>query len=97
MTIRRIPPPKMHEALPTDIVKLTDKLNDDFRNGGSYEVQNVNPRNPNMLQIKDKYGNTTFVPYFKTNLYQKIADREGMPGQPARADNPVANGYLQWP
>lgn len=97
LTIRRVPPPKMHDALPTDVVKLTRKHSDDFVNGGTYEVKHISPRNPNMLQITNKRGETTFVPYFETDLYRKEADRTGMPGAPARADDPVSNGYLQWP
>ena len=55
-TIKRTPPPKLHDALPTDIVRLDRKRSDDFVAGTEYEVQSISPRQPNVLQLKRSDG-----------------------------------------
>jgi hypothetical protein len=92
-SIRRVPPPKLHGALPEDTVELTHKKSDDFPAGGEFEVSAINPRHPNVLQLKNDQGQTTFVEYFDTNLVEENAAREGV----APRDRPVNNRYLLWP
>ena len=91
--MRRVPPPKLHDALPTDIVELTADRSADFRAGKEVTVKHINPRHPNVLQIEDDDGHTTFVNYFETNLKEEVAMRNGVP----REARPERNKYLLWP
>jgi hypothetical protein len=91
--IKRRPPPVMHEMLPTDIVELTQSKNADWTEGSEYTVKNINPRHPNIIQIEDKEGNSTFVPYYDLNLNEMVAPRKGY----APKDMPANNKYLLWP
>ena len=92
-TIKRTPPPKLHDALPTDVVSLNRKRNDDFDAGGEFEVKSINPRHPNTLQLEDDDGRTTFVDYFDVTLEKEVAFRDGVDPR----DKPVNNRYLLWP
>ncbi len=92
-TIRRVPPPKLHEAWPQDKVQLTSKYSDDFQEGGEYTVKSVSPRQPNILQLEDNEGNSTFVPYFHTELEEVVGIRDGVDPR----DIPINNKYLTWP
>lgn len=91
--IRRVPPPKLHEALPTDIVEISNKRSDDFKEGDEVSVKHINPRHPNVLQLENSDGQTTFVNYFDVKLKEKIAPRDGVP----REQTPERNRYLLWP
>jgi hypothetical protein len=92
-TIRRVPPPKLHDALPTDIVELTQKHSDDFEAGDEAEVQYINPKHPNVLQIRNGKGDTAFIDYFDMNLIDEVAPRAGVDPR----DKPQNNRYLLWP
>jgi hypothetical protein len=92
-TIRRQPPPVLHNMLPTDKVVLTTGKNDDFQAGDEFTVKHINPRHPNTIQIADGDGNETFVPYFDLNLEKAIAPRDGV----APEEAPERNKYLTWP
>lgn len=91
--IRRVPPPLLHEALPTDIVKLTKAKSDDFKKGDVVTVKHINPKHPNVLQIVNSDGQTSFVDYTDMNIKEKRALRNGMDPQ----DLPANNRYLLWP
>ena len=95
-TIRRRPPPKLHEALPDDTVKLTHGKNDDWKEGESYKVKSIQQRSPNVLQLENEDGLTTFVDYYDTKLETKPEDRLP-PGVESKFDLPVNNKYLLWP
>lgn len=91
---RRQPPPKLHEALPTDIVEIKNSASTHWREGESYEVKHINWKHPNVLQIKNDDGETTFVNYHDIALKKKVAPR----GDTADVQSdPQANRYLQWP
>jgi hypothetical protein len=95
-TIRRVPPPKLHDALPTDRVELTTKKSDDFREGDEVTVKYINPRHPNTLQLVNGNGDTTFVDYYDVNLVNEVAPRTDR----LVSDRPsatVSNRYLMWP
>jgi hypothetical protein len=91
--IKRTPPPKLHEALPTDVVQLTRKHSDDFRDGDELEVSYISPRQPNVLQVKNGSGQTAFVDYYDMNLIDEVAPRNGVDPR----DKPANNKYLLWP
>jgi hypothetical protein len=92
-SIRRVPPEKLHPMLPTDVVELTEKRSDDFRAGDQVEVQYINPRHPNVLQLKNGRGDSTFVEYYDLKLDEEVAPREGEDPR----DRPINNKYLLWP
>lgn len=92
-TIRRVPPPKLHPMLPTDVVELTRKKNDDFQAGDEFEVIHINQRHPNVLQLQDDDGKTTFVDFYDATLKEEVALRDGVDPR----DRPVNNRYLLWP
>jgi hypothetical protein len=91
--IRRVPPPKLHEALPTDKVELTRKHSDDFDTGDVVTVKSINPRHANTLKIENSDGKTAFISYFEMNLKEKIAPRGGVSPE----QTPERNQYLLWP
>ncbi len=102
-TIRRRPPPKLHEALPEDTVMLTRSKNDDWREGETYKVKSVMPRSPNVLQLANEEGMSTFVDYYDAKLLTKPIDRyrEGRISKEeavsAGVDLRVDSRYLLWP
>ena len=93
VTIRRVPPEKLHDILPTDKVELNLRHSDDFEAGEKYSVKGVSSRQPNILQIENDAGQTTFVPYFDAELKSKVAARNGVDPR----DEPINNRYLLWP
>ena len=93
-TYRRVPPPKAHDALPTDVVKLTSKHSDDFEDGDKLTVKSISPRHPNVIQVENSSGQTTFVSAFEFTVSEYNAPREG--GK-SPTDAPGRNRYLRWP
>jgi len=89
--IRRVPPPLIHDMLPTDLVELKTKRNDDWVEGGKYVVSHINSRHPNVLQIENKDGEKTFV----SSLDLELKEKRSHKGDPR--DNPRSNRYLLWP
>ena len=92
-TIRRRPAPKTHEVLPTDIVSLKNQKNDDWLEDEEVTVRHISHRSPNVLQIQDEDGQTTFVPSFDVELEEKVAYRFGEIDK----DGAEYNRYLRWP
>ncbi len=95
-TIRRRPPPKLHDILPNDKVELTVKHSDDFLAGKEYKVTHINVRHPNILQLENSEGQTTFA-----SFYDLVLDAEGRAKPKSRdsgnGDDPVSSKYLLWP
>ncbi len=91
-TIRRRPPPVLHDMLPTDKVELKFKKNDDF-NRGDYTIKHINPRHPNTIQIMGDDGKATFVDYRDIELQERVGTRAGVLPE----DLPENNRYLNWP
>ncbi len=102
-TIRRRPPPKLHEALPEDKVTLTRGKNDDWPKGETYKVKTIQNRSPNVLQLVNEEGLSTFIDYYDMKLETTPIDRvrEGrMSKEEAKAagiDLSVDEQYLLWP
>lgn len=91
--LRRVPPPKVHDMLPTDIVSLNQGRSHEFAAGDEVEVKHINPRHANVLQLVNDDGRTTFVDYYDLTLEEEVAPRAG--GDPR--DRPKNNRYLTWP
>ncbi len=92
-TIRRQPPPKLHDIEPEDEVKLTRAKNDDFREGDTLTVKGISPRQPNVLQLVNEDGLSTFVDYYDTKIEEMRGKRNGVDV----IDLPINNRYLLWP
>jgi len=90
--VKRRPPLKQHDMLPTDIVELSTKKGDDWESGEEYSIKHISYRAPNIVQLKNDEGLTTFVPYFDLELEEEVAYR-GRRGP----DNENTNAYLRWP
>jgi hypothetical protein len=92
-TIRRVPPPKLHDMLPTDKVELRFQKNADFLQGDQFEIKHINPRHPNVLQLVNDEEATTFVDYYQTELQEEVAQRPGI----SPMEHPNNTRYLMWP
>jgi hypothetical protein len=91
--IRRVPPPKLHDALPTDKVELSRTHSDDFERGDVVTVKTISPRQPNTLKVENADGKTVFIGYNEMFVKEKMASRDGTP--PERM--PERSKYLLWP
>jgi hypothetical protein len=97
--IRRVPPPKLHNALPTDKVELTRKHSDQFRAGEEVTVKSINPRHPNTLKVENADGETTFINHYEMFLKEKIT-RNTPASSAESSDEEIPsdrNKYLLWP
>lgn len=92
-TIRRRPPPKLHDIWPEDVVSLTRTKNVDFQEGDEFDVRHINPRHPNVLQLTGDDGHTTFVEHTDVELEEAIGPRDGVDPM----DLLKNNRYLLWP
>ena len=92
-TLRRRPPEKLHDMLPTDIVSLTRQKSADFLEGDEFEVKHINPKHPNVMQLIDEDDRTTFVDFYDAKLEEMVAPRNGIDPR----DRPERNEYLLWP
>jgi hypothetical protein len=95
-TIRRVPPPKLHSALPQDKVELTKTLSDHFENGDELAVKSINPRHPNILKVENAQGQSTFISHYDMLLKERLAPR-GENGTVTPEQFPERNKYLLWP
>ena len=95
-SIRRIPPPKLHSAMPKDKVELTKKLNDDFQEGDELTVKAINPRHANVLKVENSKGQMAFISHYDMKLKDKLAPR-GENGEITPEQFPERNQYLLWP
>jgi hypothetical protein len=92
-SIERRPGNKLHDILPTDKVKLMVQKNDDWPDGKIYTAKNINPRQPNVVQIDNGRGEATFVSALDLVIDEKIGARNGVDPR----DEPLSNEYLLWP
>lgn len=92
-TIRRRPPPKLHNIWPEDVVSIVASKNEDWQEGDEHVVRNINHRNPNVIQLDNEDGGTTFMNYFDLELEEAIGPRDGRDPE----DSEDLNRYLTWP
>ena len=79
--------------LPKDEVSLKVGKNEDFEAGDEFTVKHINQRHPNVLQVTNDDGVSTFVDYYDLKLERKVAGRDGVDP----LDFPENNKYLLWP
>ncbi len=99
-TIRRPPARKLHDLLPLDKVELKSDRSHFFEAGEDYVVKTYNAKHPNVIQLKDDEGHSTWVPYSELNLKEAIGevDPQGKPEQKRIMQRAQQNTkYLQWP
>lgn len=96
-SIRRVPPPKLHSALPTDKVELTKTLSDHFESGDELTVKSINPRHPNVVKVENSKGQSTFISHYDMKLKDKPAPRIEAGQTVSAEDIPIQNDYLLWP
>lgn len=99
--IRRVPPPKLHTALPTDRVELKTRRSDHFKAGDEVTVKRINPRHPNVLQVENDEGQTTFITHYDMILEQKNKETSAIQsssvGYQTEDEPDVSSDYLDWP
>ncbi|APJ04254.1 hypothetical protein [Silvanigrella aquatica] len=91
-TIRRVPPPKLHDMEEGDDVTIARKKGDDWDSGDKVEIKGINQRQPNTLTIKKENGDYTFLPYDDVELKEKSAAHYIREGR-----DPIGSQYLLWP
>jgi len=96
-TIRRVPPPKLHAALPGDRVDITTTKSDDFRSGDSVSVKHINPRHPNVVQVQTADGRTTFLNFNEFRLNGVDIQESGSSGSNKSFERTQSSKYLLWP
>jgi hypothetical protein len=92
-TIRRIPPPKIHDIWPEDKVELKVGKNDDFEKGDQFQVKHISVRQPNVLQLVNGDGQATFIDAYDVELIDEGSYRSDLPAK----EQPRNNRYLLWP
>ena len=90
---KRRPPEKDHLMLPTDIVELKATKNNHWAQGDEVEIKHISYREPNVLQLKNEYDETTFLSSSEVDLVEEVAYREGS----THKSSPQDNRYLVWP
>lgn len=97
--VKRRPPDKKHLYLPEDKVELGVKHGDSFDEGYTYIVKHISRQDPNILQLENDKGETTFVPYFELDTSNAPEDLRGkLNGNSGRdPEHPINTKYLRWP
>ena len=97
-TIRRVPPSRLHDMVPDDMVTISQKRSDNWTEGSEVKVVGVSARQPNTLWVEDSDGNRTFLPYTDVRGQPKsAADRELAEEIRERKKDPIGSDYLLWP
>lgn len=96
-TIRRIPPPKLHNIMPKDQVILKTRKNADYQEGDEFTVKGVSPRQPNTLHLQNEDGKSTFVSYRDLEVTESFHFTDDDGNQVPVEEAPGANRYLLWP
>jgi hypothetical protein len=96
--IRRVPPARLHDLMPDDLVTISNKKSENWDSGEEVRVVGVSPRQPNTLWVEKSDGRRTFLPY---------SDVQGPPNPQSgvefaeeireRRRDPIGSDYLFWP
>lgn len=99
--IRRVPPQKLHNALPTDRVELRTRRSDHFNAGDEVTVKRINPRHPNVLQVENDEGQTTFITHYDMVFEQKNGETPSIQSSSSHMQSDeeptISSSYLDWP
>jgi IMP cyclohydrolase len=87
--------------MPTDRVELKTRRSDHFRAGDEVTVKRINPRHPNVLQVENDDGQTTFISHYDMIFEQKNAENPTIQSTSSRNETedatPISSSYLDWP
>lgn len=96
--IRRVPPPRLHDLVPDDVVTISQKRSDNWEAGEDVTVVGVNERHPNTLWVEDSDGKRTFLSYSDVKGQPKSrGDQEYVEEIRERKRDPIGSDYLLWP
>lgn len=97
-SIRRVPPPKLHEFQTEDMVTITRKRGDDWDADQEVKVVGISNRQPNTLMVERKDGRHTFLTYTDVRGRPKNAADETLKEDfQERQRDPLGSDYLLWP
>ena len=98
-TIRRVPPPTLHDMEKGDSASIIDRRNQDWAVGDNVTIKNINPRQPNVLMVEKESDSDsyTFMNYFQL---QKTGENSSLPFYEEKAllnNDGYCDNYLLWP
>ena len=93
-SIRRVPPPLLHDIDIKDKVTLTRKKNDDWDVGDTVEVVGITSRQPNTLRVQKSDGTYTFLSY--DDVYSKKSVQRAQEPKDSQGKT-IDTDYLLWP
>lgn len=97
-SIRRVPPPKLHNFVPEDVVTISKKRSDNWDSDEQVKVVGVSARQPNTLWVEKEDGRRTFLPYSDVRgVARSEADVEFAEDIRERRSDPLGSDYLLWP
>lgn len=97
-SIRRVPPAKLHDMMPDDVVTISKKRSDNWENGEEVKIVGINPKQPNTVMVEKENGTRTFLSYTDVKTKPKTAaDVEYAEELKERANDPIGSDYLLWP
>ncbi|MFZ9521047.1 MAG: hypothetical protein ACO3A4_11285 [Silvanigrellaceae bacterium] len=97
-SIRRVPPPKLHNFQTDDVVTISRKRGDDWDVDNEVKVTGINKRQPNTLRVENADGKHTFLTYSDLRGKAKNqADAELQEEFNERQRDPIGSDYLLWP
>jgi len=96
--IRRVPPAKLHDLEPEDVVTISQKRSDNWDSGQEVRVVGVNKRQPNTLWVEGADGRRTFLTYSDVRSKPKSAGEAAFAEDISeRQRDPIGSDYLLWP
>jgi len=96
--IRRVPPSKLHDMMPDDMVTISHKRSDNWDSGEEVKVVGVNSKQPNTLWVEKSDGRRTFLSYSDVKGQSKgESDIQFAEEIRERKQDPIGSDYLLWP
>jgi hypothetical protein len=97
-SIRRVPPAKLHDMMPDDVVTISRRRSDNWDDGEEVKVVGINPRQPNTLMVEKEDGKKTFLAYSDVKTKPRSASEVAYAEElKERASDPIGSDYLLWP
>ena len=96
--IRRVPPSKLHDMMPDDMVTISQKRSDNWDSGEEVQVVGVNSKQPNTLWVEKSDGRRTFLSYSDVKGQMKGESEIQFAEEiRERKKDPIGSDYLLWP
>lgn len=99
VSLRRTPPPRLHDAEVGDKVTLLRKRNADWDEGDAAKVKSINPRQPNTLAVEHEDGTQyTFISALEVRREPRKGGFDVVSSDEAAQEaDPLGAKYLMWP